>query len=555
MITLRPISVKFSVCLFLFLLLGFSSFSQTKKLSTEEGLVRFRNVLQKKGDKVDALNTFIQKENVHTYVNRESWHKVMVECGKELAHQGGDRQAEAYATLAAVLRGEGYNREAYYYFYKTERILKEYTPENQEFVKHFHWNYGLSLMYFQRYEKARTHFRTARPQLNKNGDPNFIMSYNNVMGLLNMKQGYLDSARICFQNALAVTKSEKFEVWEGIISGNLATYYLRVGDLNKAYELFQTDVRLSGKHHEIGSMFGALEQLIEIDLKLNRLENVRENESLLDSLIGTMKMDISRRVGYYRTKSQIAEAFGQHKQAMDYYRQHITYRDSTEKFSEHDKLEKTEFQLDVEHKLSEIQLLKERKRFDDLVIYGLTGGTIALMIVFTIIVNQISKRRKREGELAQLRRQLMHDELKNTEREMHKMLANLMEKSTLIEKLSDEIQEYKDSSEESSQTEERLHMVERLQSFTLLTDDDWFEFKLLFEKLNPTFFNKVYKYAPDLTNAEIRLVTLIKLNLSSIEMSKVLGISPDSVRKTSLRLRKKWNMEQPEELLKFIMSL
>jgi len=34
-----------------------------------------------------------------------------------------------------------------------------------------------------------------------------------------------------------------------------------------------------------------------------------------------------------------------------------------------------------------------------------------------------------------------------------------------------------------------------------------------------------------------------------------LGISPDSVRKTSLRLRKKLHMDLHEELVKFILNL
>jgi DNA-binding CsgD family transcriptional regulator len=97
--------------------------------------------------------------------------------------------------------------------------------------------------------------------------------------------------------------------------------------------------------------------------------------------------------------------------------------------------------------------------------------------------------------------------------------------------------------------------LDRLQTYTLLTDEDWSNFKKLFEKLNPGFFDFFIENFPEVTNAEVRLAALIKLNLSNLEMARTLGISPDSVRKTNLRLRKKLTIEGLDELTLFIKQI
>ena len=89
----------------------------------------------------------------------------------------------------------------------------------------------------------------------------------------------------------------------------------------------------------------------------------------------------------------------------------------------------------------------------------------------------------------------------------------------------------------SEMKEQKLEQLDQLKTSVVLTEDDWTQFKRTFEKLYPSFIPSLMKINPSLTNAEIRLATLMKLNLSTSEISNTLGISADSVRKTNLRLR------------------
>jgi DNA-binding CsgD family transcriptional regulator len=66
----------------------------------------------------------------------------------------------------------------------------------------------------------------------------------------------------------------------------------------------------------------------------------------------------------------------------------------------------------------------------------------------------------------------------------------------------------------------------------------------VFTRVNPTFFIQLNDKFPNLTQAEIRILALSKLGLSVKEKANMLGISPDSVRRTQQRLNKKLGMTE-----------
>ena len=60
---------------------------------------------------------------------------------------------------------------------------------------------------------------------------------------------------------------------------------------------------------------------------------------------------------------------------------------------------------------------------------------------------------------------------------------------------------------------------------------------------------------PLLTEADLRFLSVIKMNLSLKEAAKMLTIAPDSVKKARYRLKKKQAMEAEEDLENFIAQI
>ena len=57
---------------------------------------------------------------------------------------------------------------------------------------------------------------------------------------------------------------------------------------------------------------------------------------------------------------------------------------------------------------------------------------------------------------------------------------------------------------------------------------------------------------PKLTRGDRKLCALLKLNLSSKEIARLMGISVESVHTTRYRLRKKLGLEKGDDLIDFM---
>ena len=86
------------------------------------------------------------------------------------------------------------------------------------------------------------------------------------------------------------------------------------------------------------------------------------------------------------------------------------------------------------------------------------------------------------------------------------------------------------------------------------TSKDWEEFKIRFEQVDQHFIQTLKKEHTNLSETDIRICALIRLNLSAKEISNMLNITQDSVNKSRYRLRKKLSLDKEVELNHFISS-
>ena len=89
----------------------------------------------------------------------------------------------------------------------------------------------------------------------------------------------------------------------------------------------------------------------------------------------------------------------------------------------------------------------------------------------------------------------------------------------------------------------------------ILTDDDWEMFKTRFKSIYPGFFHRIKQSRIALTEAETRLLVLMRLELNGKDMANILGISPQSVRVCKMRLKKRLPAEQYSSVEDFLADL
>ena len=91
-----------------------------------------------------------------------------------------------------------------------------------------------------------------------------------------------------------------------------------------------------------------------------------------------------------------------------------------------------------------------------------------------------------------------------------------------------------------------------VRSISVSNDHNWKEFETRFVAVNKGFYENMKNKFPKLSQKDLKLCALIKLNFSCKEMAKLLGISVESAHTSRYRLRKKLNLTRDINLTEFI---
>lgn len=76
-----------------------------------------------------------------------------------------------------------------------------------------------------------------------------------------------------------------------------------------------------------------------------------------------------------------------------------------------------------------------------------------------------------------------------------------------------------------------------------------------FEKAYPHFNDTLNKLIPNITSHELKVCSLIRLNLTAKEISRIMNVTPESVNKARYRLRKKMALDLKEDLNIFLLTI
>ncbi len=183
-------------------------------------------------------------------------------------------------------------------------------------------------------------------------------------------------------------------------------------------------------------------------------------------------------------------------------------------------------------------------------------GILLGVILFTLLVasfvlfivrNRFIK--SKTENLLKVKQQQIELEFKR--RELTSYALHLAQKNQLLEDLQKDIDNLR-----SKVSDERCYIeIKNKMNFRIQIDKDWEVFKWHFEEVHPSFFADLKAKFPNLSNNDLRLLALIKMNLSSKEIALLLNITPESVKKSRYRLRRKMNLSEEANIGEFIKKI
>ncbi|MET3884596.1 tetratricopeptide (TPR) repeat protein/DNA-binding CsgD family transcriptional regulator [Chitinophagaceae bacterium OAS944] len=375
------------------------------------------------------------------------------------------------------------------------------------------------------------------------------MSRWNTIALCWRKMGNSDSAFHYFDVAMQMANALNSEVWKGIISGNKGYTYFSQKKYDIAKPLLEFDYRTSKQYDEIANAAHALQMIARLNLmqgkKDSALLQVKEALRMLQQQpqpVPHFLQDV-----YYAT-ADVYRVLGNSDSFYHYSQLYNNIHDSIERAVANSRLEIARLRLDNQSNVSAIRDLQKEKNVEIQERNYIIAAIVLVAIVGLLIINRQRLKSRFQHQLAFQQRVAAEKELTSAKEQLDMFTQSIIEKSRVIEQLEQQVAT-------KALTDEQQQLASELSRQTILTEEDWEKFKTLFEKIYPGFFLKLKEMVPDITLAEKRMASLIRLHLTTKQMASMLGISTDSVYKIRQRLRKRLQLNDDLDTETFLTKI
>lgn len=435
------------------------------------------------------------------------------------------------------------------------------------------------------YQKALQYIKASVENARQKGDEKEMAQALNNQGLVNWSLENSETALECYEEAGRIAERLGLSKLLGLTHTNRGLVYKARGDYKKALEHNNEAIRIFTKHQNYRELAIALNNQGQI-YKRQRQNDIAKSfylkalfnynkENYKDGIAATyynladihmqqgskaealksineslrISTDVQNHVQIndaYQKLAEIYEHFGENDSALKYYKVYTSLNTKQLIANQSDKLAAYQAELGAEVKnLRIINLQKEQQLSQSrLWFIGILIISVLLILLF-ILYRYFMKIRYRKRSL-----EIELDSSKNIisikEQELKNYILDLSDKNRTINKMQEQLIQYTTTSPEDS------NRFQQLLEQKILTDEDWVIFKEKFKNIYPMFFTRIKQAKMLLSEAEIRIIMLLCLNLTGKEMAATLGISDQSARVGKLRLKKKLQTEGYQTISEFI---
>lgn len=374
---------------------------------------------------------------------------------------------------------------------------------------------------------------------------------NDVAGILNNlgfcsleKKNYAE-AEMYFKKALSTALKSGDHVRYAKALGSLADLELRKKNYDKAISLLQKDIEISEKQKSDQNTMFALNLLSNVYFEKGDLQSAEKYLGEAKKYAKSKSHFRSFEYQIMETVLKIAKMKGDDQQELTARRRLEKLKDSLMDFDAKETVLRVGWES--QKKQLQLKLAKDKAELEKesyLKISAIVVACMLLILMVFIIRSYRHKMRSKKGEYDKKVLTLMIEKIKsesklnNTHKTLQSYQTYLSEKNKQIEELEKEMQKVKNSS--FSELEEKAGDLQKLLESHLMTDENWKNFRNAFIQKYPTHYKELTSQFPDLTDSNLRIIILTKLNMNNTEISRLLGVTIDAVKKAKHRLRKKY---------------
>ena len=503
-----------------------------------------------------------------------------------------DQKAEAniYNTLGSFFISRGNSDSAYKYINTSKNIYEELND-----------SLGLAEVYLLTGVLYQRESKTAEPLelyikaagiFEKEGAKEKLVSVYNTMGAINLSQKFYNEAIEYFSKALKVAADINNTGQLITINQNLAAAYKNIDSLDRSEEIYLETLKIveennfsiytSGIYLSLGGIAklkGNYDKALEYySTSVSSYDKSSNEFCLMMGLIniGRIKYkyehNLSGAEDYLLRGYKIAEKLNYREEirtiyydlyeinkqkkmtdkALRYLEMYQAIDDSLRKKAKDERFLEISKKYETEKQENEILQLENEGEKQKIFI---TTLIVLALFLSTIVLLLLLRRRHvlAKKEAAELKSKNLKLTLESRNKELAQSALNIAHLKENSSKIASEINKLMHDSDKD--LNESLRKLAKKLVRDSVNPQAWSEFDQKFNEANAEFYSKIITLYPELSPTELRLVSFLRLQLSTKDIAEILQRSIRTVENTRRSIRKKMQLEQSENLTTFILKL
>jgi len=527
-----------------------------KHLGTKEGLL-FRNKIEElaaryhkddKGVLIAQISKmdYLQRTSKVPFKEFENWYKT---CISEADRIGFEEIKASFAFLYAANLTLNYQKDvlALYYLHKSV----EYSEATKHIISPIRREMlfvGLSRIFYQ-FDDFSSAIKYGKEVEKYDLEASYKFLTLDVIGTAYLKTKSYQNALQYFNKALTMYQTNFMGDptklgWKGILVGKKAHVYKALGQLDSAIYYYKIGIEDTYKHKLLDNTCGFAINLADIYLSQQK---IRDAQPLI-----ALANESTRKQGNEFDKYQLHQLLSKYYTAVGNFPLAIQHKDSTRMWDdvlEERKGKNVQIQADLQleterRKNTELRLVENIRQQQISRIVAIVIVFLLSLVVFVLVLRQKLLVKVKEKELEIQRQEAEKRNLIEQEKAKRELVIaemKLEEFANIIIAKNKHIELLLAENNEP----DKSTSIQQLRNNTLLTDEQWENFRILFDKVHIGYLQRLREKIPGISPAEVRCMALAKLRLDNKEMASSLGISANAVRNVWYRLRKK--IDLPED--------
>lgn len=374
-----------------------------------------------------------------------------------------------------------------------------------------------------------------------------ILSYD-LLSQISLQLGQYDSSSIYIKKCIEVyvkedTTSRPIKGWRGILYGYAGKIHYFKNEFELAIPLFRNAIPILVDAELYNNISSFAIRLAESYLKNGNMAEARALMPTIEKVISRNK-DERNFLDYYKLRvildknHQSVSGISSVLDSILFWSKKLNQQNDQNALIRHE----MDFEINA-HRQREAELARNisRQIYTRSVLWRLLGFSV-LMATFIFYFKQKQIRRQKKESLKSLEEAAR--ELALAKEQLNDFKNSLIEKSRRLEILESET--------DSASNQQDL---ESLRLKTILTDQEWFKFRELFDRVHAGYFTRLKSRFPALTQGEIRIFALIKLSFTNKDMASTLGVGQGAIRTMKSRLLKKLDLAGELSLEEIVESI